>query len=346
MLMGASASMAQNKMWAKFDNGILTFTYGAKPRIVQSPVKCSECGKMLAAADKYCSNCGTAKPASMTDVFEVPQNIENNVIPWQVDSKEVKKVVFTISCKRYSTLTCTRDWFKDMSNLTSIEGLENLNTSNVKDMSYMFTRCNNLTSLNLSQFNTSNVNNMKYMFNSCENLTSLDLSHFNTSKVTDMSGMFGHCENLTSLDLSRFNTNNVTVMNGMFSNCLKLTSLDLSHFNTSKVTDMSDMLGFCENLTFLDLSRFNTSKVTDMGGMFYGCKNLKSLDISHFDMNIIKNVHAMFCNCTSLKKLYLPASSWDLDKFKERYKKANNSYSNKYAVDIVFKNCYAEIVMR
>ena len=102
MLMGASASMAQNKMWAKFDNGILTFTYGAKPRIVQSPVKCSECGKMLAAADKYCSNCGTAKPASMTDVFEVPQNIENNVIPWQVHSKEVKKVVFTLSCKRYS----------------------------------------------------------------------------------------------------------------------------------------------------------------------------------------------------------------------------------------------------
>ena len=47
-----------------------------------------------------------------------------------------------------------------------------------------------ITSFDLSKYDTSNVSNMSYMFSGCTNLTSLDVSKFDTSMVTNMGGMF------------------------------------------------------------------------------------------------------------------------------------------------------------
>ena len=72
-----------------------------------------------------------------------------------------------------------------------------------------------LKSLNLSGFDTSNVTNMSYMFSSCSGLTSLDVSSFNTTNVINMDSMFHACESLTSLDVSNFDTSNVSNMSMM-----------------------------------------------------------------------------------------------------------------------------------
>ncbi|MCR5434246.1 MAG: BspA family leucine-rich repeat surface protein [Bacteroidaceae bacterium] len=199
----------------------------------------------------------------------------------------------------------TAGWFTGES-LTSIEHIEYLNTSNVTDMSRMFSGCSSLTSLDLSRFNTSNVTYMGGMFSGCSSLTSLDLSSFNTSNVTDMGWMFSGCSSLTSLDLSRFNTSNVTDMGWMFSGCSSLMSLDLSRFNTSNVTNMYNMFYGCSSLTSLNLSSFNTSNVTDMAQMFYGCSSLTSLDLSSFNTSNVTSMESMeemFYGCSSLKDL-------------------------------------------
>ena len=44
----------------------------------------------------------------------------------------------------------------------------------LNDMSYMFSECSSLTSLNLSNFNTNNVKDMSFMFSECSSLTSLN----------------------------------------------------------------------------------------------------------------------------------------------------------------------------
>ena len=141
--------------------------------------------------------------------------------------------------------------------LSTIQGLENLDTSQVTNMSMMFDYCEKLTNMDVSHFNTSKVTDMAWMFDNCESLTSLDVSHFNTSKVTDMYGMFEKCKSLTNLDLSHFDTSHVTHMDEMFYDCNVLTSLDLSHFDTSHVVD--GLNGF------------------DLGLMFYGCGSLNHL---------------------------------------------------------------------
>ena len=66
------------------------------------------------------------------------------------------------------------------------------------------------------------VTDMSYMFSDCKSLESIDLSSFNTNKVTNMSNMFSDCKSLESIDLSSFNTNNVTDMSYMFDSCESL----------------------------------------------------------------------------------------------------------------------------
>ena len=149
----------------------------------------------------------------------------------------------------------------------------------------------------------SGVTDMKNLFSNCENLTTLDVSNFDTSNVTTMNSLFMSCKNLTTLDVSNFNTINVTNMAFMFSSCKSLTTLDFSNFNTSKVTNMDTMFARCENLTTLDLSNFNTSKVTNMSNMFSNCRSLITLDLSNFDtskINSVYNIYDMFSNCNSL----------------------------------------------
>ena len=214
-------------------------------------------------------------------------------------NRTTTRVVFDASFRDFRPTT-TAKWFNNCTVLRKIGGLEHLNTSEVKDMSYMFRSCSDLTSLDLSHFNTQNVTDMGGMFDGCRRLTSLDFSHFNTQNVTNMANMFSDCSRLPSLDLSHFNTQNVTNMVEMFSGCRGLTSLDLSHFNTQNVTDMHYMFYGCSGLTSLDLSHFNTQNVTDMNDMFSGCSGLTSLDVSNFNTQNVTRMHSMFFDCSAL----------------------------------------------
>ena len=214
-------------------------------------------------------------------------------------------IVHIVFDKSFSTFTPTSLWnfFRDLTKLETITGLEYLNTEKATDMSNMFYRCSSLTSLDVTHFNTANVTDMSNMFYSCSSLTSLDVSHFNTEKVTSMYSMFSYCSSLTSLDVTHFNTANVTDMSYMFSGCSKLTSLDVTNFNTMNVTNMESMFYNCSALTSLDVTKFNTEKVTNMGRMFYGCSSLTSLDVTKFNTEKVTNMGRMFYKCSKLTSL-------------------------------------------
>jgi surface protein len=104
-------------------------------------------------------------------------------------------------------------------NVTEFSGLEYFNTEKVTDMGSMFSMCESLTSLDLSNFNTEKVTNMGGMFDDCSSLTSLDLSKFNTEKVTNMNSMFAYCSNLKTIYVGdKWTTKNVTSSRDMFLN--------------------------------------------------------------------------------------------------------------------------------
>jgi len=154
-----------------------------------------------------------------------------------------------------------------MSSLTTLN-VSAWNTSNVTDMSGMFSGASGLTSIDISNWDTSNVADMSRMFSEARSLTSLDVSNWDTSNVTDMSGMFYGARGLTIIDISSWNTSNVADMSRMFSQARSLTKLDISNWDTSNVSDMSWMFNGMDSLTFVDISNWNTGNVTDMRRMF------------------------------------------------------------------------------
>ena len=219
--------------------------------------------------------------------------------PWKSNRSKIKAVKVTGSGE--SSLF---GMFSGCENLSTID-LSNFDTSNVTTMVSMFYDCSSISNLDLSNFNTKNVTSMGYMFYGCSSISSLDLSNFDTSNVTGMSCMFEKCRALTSLDLSNFDTSNVTTMESMFRDCENLRSLDVRSFDTGNVKSMEYMFRDCENLSSLDVSNFDTGSVTNMYFMFYDCSSISSLDVRSFDTSNVTYMDAMFSGCSSVSSLDL-----------------------------------------
>lgn len=246
---------------------------------------------------------------------------------WDTHAAEIKKVVFKAGFRDETHTTCSK-WFSGCTNLTSIEGIENLNTSNVKYMNEMFGQCSNLETLDLSHFNTEKVGNMSNMFNGCTKLRDLNISSFNTENVTNMYGMFYGCSSLETLDLSHFNTRYVRKdgMNYMFNGCSSLSSLDVSNFITDKNSMQLDgLFQGCSSLQTLDLSSFDTRGASSVTDMFDGCSALQTIYVS--DLFKIYGVTSsnMFRDCHSLKG----AISFEPTKKNETYANYKSGYLTK-----------------
>lgn len=223
---------------------------------------------------------------------------------WNAHAAEIKKVIFKAGFRDETHTTCS-NWFSGCTNLASIEGIENLNTSNVKNMSGMFAKCSNLETLDLSRFNTEKVENMSKMFYGCTKLHDLNISSFNTEYVKYMNEIFDGCSSLETLDLSHFNTRYVLYsgMNYMFNGCSSLSSLDVSNFTTDKNSMQLDgLFKGCSSLQTLDLSSFSTGGASSVTDMFDGCSALRTIYVSDlFTFKYGVSSSNMFRNCHSLK---------------------------------------------
>ena len=192
--------------------------------------------------------------------------------------------------------------------LKKIEGLNNLDTSNVVTMESMFLDCKELTYLNLYNFNTSKVTNFNAMFGFCNKLENIyGLENFDTRNITKMESIFNSCNSLKYLDLSNFDMSNVTSLDYLFKECFKLKQIKgLKKFNTSKVINMTGVFLNCKKLKFLDLSNFDTSNVETMKEMFSSCTKLNEIKgFENLNTKNVKNMCSLFSNCISLEKIDL-----------------------------------------
>ena len=131
-----------------------------------------------------------------------------------------------------------------------------------------FYYCENLTEIkNIQNLYTNECTNMYEMFSRCRQLTSIDVSHFDTGNVTDMSAMFSYCSSLINVDVSGFNTTACTHMTDMFRG-LNMKSLDISNFDLSNVSSTYEMFGYIQNLDVLVLGDLKFSDKTNEFRMF------------------------------------------------------------------------------
>ena len=185
------------------------------------------------------------KKASRTGITELYTPEDHDAVRFTGYYKKVLKAVIDPSMKN-ANLTSMRSMFcggfnsetfdlQFLKNMTSIEGLENLNTAIVTDMNSMFSGCELLTELDLSSFNTSNVTNMNGMFLSCTGLQIVDVSSFDISNVTDMRMMFGSCWELTTIYCDKDWSNTSADSYVMFSGCKKLVGGNGTAFDSNVI---------------------------------------------------------------------------------------------------------------
>ena len=149
-----------------------------------------------------------------------------------------------------------RNMFQNLDKIISID-LSEFSSEGQTDMSYMFSGCKHLVSINFGDnFDTSQVENMEYMFSECNQLTSLNLEGFNTESVENMDSMFYKAKSLLYLDLTSFDTRSVSNMNFMFSGCDSLVYINLYSFFEKKLLQYNaifnyniDKLIYCINST-------------------------------------------------------------------------------------------------
>ena len=109
-------------------------------------------------------------------------------------------------------------------------------------MENMFKGCKKLGCIiGLKYWNTSNVENISGMFSECSSLDSVDISKWNTSNVTDMNSLFMNCNKLRLVTfegykeyLSLDTDNKLTFITDSFTNTLTKTDNKFSFENEIK----------------------------------------------------------------------------------------------------------------
>lgn len=170
-----------------------------------------------------------------------------------------------------------------------------------------------VTELDLSWLDTSNMKNMRYMFYSAAGLLELDLSKFDFTNITSFYYMLQKCSALKKVIFpSNLKANNVTTMYGMFGYDYALEEVNLAESEFNENTSLNSLFYYCSTIEKIDLSNMKVPKVTDANSMFNLCSALKEINMRGVEMPLLTKVATMFSGCTNLEKLDI--SSLELSK--------------------------------
>ena len=259
----------------------------------------------LAAGDTFTPADGCA-PQTITRLWSGTQ--VTNGYGWSNVSTVRSAVQTAVFEPSFAGVTPTRtaQWFYYCTNLTSINGMEYLNTSQATSMYEMFYDCEKLTSIDLSHFDVGQVTTMQLMFAGCSSLQSVDLSGWQAPALTDMRAMFSGCSALQTVNLDDFYAPKLAFAGEMFNRCGSLTVIDLSAMTTGSLYGVYSLFQECTSLrsvTFGD--GFDVKNADQFSYMFYKCSSLQSVDLSSFRPSQVTTLECMFDGCTSLQTVNL-----------------------------------------
>lgn len=231
--------------------------------------------------------------------------------------------------------------------ISNVELIPIINTSLVQDMSYLFYQVSNIELINYlatTNFETRNARNMSYMFSGCQDAKLIEklsefwdgdtngvdyMSHMfsginnlsivpymNTRYVKDMSYMFAGTNSSQLITVPAYNTTRVNNMAGMFYNCCNL--LYLPEFHVDNVSNIHNMFWMANNLKSIP-NTWNFRRLTDASQGFMYCSNLPTVPI--LGNNII-NANKMFYECSNLTTI------------------ANTGMTHTCDIEDMFYNCF------
>ena len=252
---------------------------------------------------------------------------------WSKHNSSAEKVVILDEIQP----TTTKSWFSGATKLTALDGLENLNTQSVTDMSSMFYNCSSLTSLNLSTWDTQNVTDMSLMFYNCEALTFIYANDWTGNpEINSASSVFTGCTSLPGFYSYNVGGNKCksTIIGGYFID-LSMKEIETGPYallfsdgaliftDDYRLVDeeygilMAYFTGW-DTTTYTSGTQIpwynNKSQVKSVcfernitpvstAYWFYGCDNLITFDGTNLDTSQVTNMYSMFIDCSDLRIL-------------------------------------------
>ena len=122
--------------------------------------------------------------------------------PWKGNT-DILRAVFTTSCSSAAWTKGLQYFFYGCSNLTTVEGLGNLNMSDASSLLQMFYGCSSLTTLDSGGLKSPKVTNFGDMFYNCSSLETLDISSLSSESAGQCGNMFRGCSNLKTIYVNR-----------------------------------------------------------------------------------------------------------------------------------------------
>lgn len=265
------------------------------------------------------------------EMVETPFN-NGAQFPFMPD--EIQSVYFEEKIKFNGS---AEDFFIQCTELTLLEGLDNIDTSAVTDMSSMFKGLvlHETPIIDISNWDTSNVTTMDDMFayvgndqfpteiilnmeSENNNLNSIDgmfrattfastcdigttFQNFDTSKVKSMKKLFDSSNNIGVLDLSGASMDNIISCQSMF-NMADISELLLPETKPESLLEMDSMFLGLQTESLYGLEHWNTSDVVSMEYLFFNSK-LKNPPIQNFDIGSVTNAAYMFARMSELELL-------------------------------------------
>lgn len=202
-------------------------------------------------------------------------------------------------------------------NLTSVSDV--LDLTGTTNFGSAFGLCPSLTSIaRINEWNTSNIINMTFMFNGCI-LFNQDLGGLNTSNVTNFTSMFQGAvafNNGGSSSINSWNTSNAANMTNMFNGATAFNQ-NIGSWNVSNVTTFASMFTSARAFN-QDIGAWNVSKVTTFQSMFNGAISFNNGGNSNINnwiinttVNVNVNMNGMFQGTTVFNQTI---DSWDMSR--------------------------------
>ena len=180
------------KAYLVFKNVLMTATYGngtanfLRTNVVKSNIETITFTNSIGSHTVNGTNC-----------FDVSRDENESVLAWVTDNDNDGLKEITIGANGNIFAESGYYLLSFLTNVTQINGLEYLDTSEVTTMEGMFSGSSKITSLDLGDFNTSSVTNMNSMFKDCSLLNAVYVTNsFVVTSVTNSTNMFANCTNI------------------------------------------------------------------------------------------------------------------------------------------------------
>ena len=199
----------------------------------------------------------------------------------------------------------------------------------VEQLAFWYTRCTNITAVDLSKLDASRVTTVVGLFAHCHSMTACLLPK-DLKNAIEFTDMFYQCKSITKVDLNCIGEGReARTLFGLMNGCSSLTSLTIprqiademsyafsgcnamDNFAFVEDWDVSPSRGFLHTFAYsgkvkhLNLSKWKSTNAKTYEGMFAACASLESLDISGLSrLESVENLK-MFYNCPKLSRVTL-----------------------------------------